>query len=395
MTSIFNLTLYLSSFQLGFLFLGFVLLTITKNHSDSLSTFLSSILWFLGLLNVSFHLLGSLAVLATLCLFLVAVILSFMWRNKTQIHHAKEEPILAAVSELHSEGEASSERVTRDEHHIAPAPSGMECCKTLAAISSTDVKESLVRKRKLNKGASKSLKFTDIKPATREDSCSSIGGSISSINMETLSDIESSVEGEAKGVTCMMLATTSSEEVDGSPVRTTSRFRLQHTTVSAESALRARKSNNYVFVVLIVACLMVCFWKYPLLFVLLVPLLLWVVLGKVLYPYIRPHVQLRLRMRAIILTIASLFSSKTWLFFPPPITTLGRMFLLVDHMILKLAIQSVGGIVSLCIIVGLLVSVTAAFVLLMFQIQVELSHYVTVGTVVWNKTLEANPQLVQ
>ena len=48
------------------------------------------------------------------------------------------------------------------------------------------------------------------------------------------------------------------------------------------------------------------------------------------------------------------------------------------------------GLVSMYMIVGL---VLAVFILLIFEIQVELSHYVSVSATVWNCTVANHPQL--
>ena len=345
------------------------------------------------------------------------MVLSLVWKNDTRVcyepirpvellkHGTEKEHVSAVVSRICPEQESSSDSMAvKDKTHVtltSPIPSGEDEYETLSITSgllptSADTfKESSDNQMKKPKSCSDSM-MLDTKAAERKVSGMRASKSVSYIGLAPLPKTGNSLSiVPVDGGTSVMLATMPNEEIDGAHVWRIGRPKSQYVCKSAESALRAQKSNNYAFVVLIAACCLIFIWKHPLILFLLVPLILWVAFGRIFYLYIQPQIQLQFSMQVITSEIASLFGGKMRLFFPPPIITLGRMFLFLDHMIIKLAVKSVGEIVSMCIIAGLLVGVSTASVLLVLQIYVELGHYVAVGAVVWNKTLAANPQILK
>ena len=80
---------------------------------------------------------------------------------------------------------------------------------------------------------------------------------------------------------------------------------------------------------------------------------------------------------------------------PHPLFTLCNAFLSLDQMVLETAISSVSSLMSAFIITVLLVSGLALTLFLALQIRVELTHYVTMMTTIWNRTLSSNPQLME
>ena len=309
-------------------------------------------------------------------------------------HEIEKEPVmfLSTVSDLCRQSEASNESLSLekvDNPSISISHTPSVPCRVKPDALSADVQETASHDK--NGSSSKSVKFLSGEPGfTRVEDISSVGITTSLKSAETPPQREClAVDATDEGVA---LIGASKYQTDGPCVKRIGRLRSPR--ISAESASKARKNNNYVFVVLIVLCVVMCFRKYPILFIIFIPLFAWVMYLRVLYPYIHPRVQFRQRLRVAMAGSTSFFKSHRGLFLPPPICTLGRIYLYADHLILKLVVQSVGTIVSMCIIMGLLVVVSTALVLLLIQIQVELSHYVTVGSVVWNKTLQANPQLV-
>lgn len=335
------------------------------------------------------------------------MILGVVWKSDTQTHRkphtmpeipskqssGKEQYLMAlsTISELYSEGSESS--LIKQESQVSPTTPGPGVGDDSVA-SSADVDECTDKNKKKkmtdDSSDSKEVKSLETKAGTSEETNENPSHSVSFGAVDTMPAWEESFEAGTVKEDATTPTAVTKEEVDVPHARRASKLRSQRS-----AALRARKTSNYVFVVLILSCILVCIWKYPILSFLLAPLLLWVVLSRVLYPYARHHLQLWHRTRVIVVAIASCSRGRKALLFPPPISTLGRMFLYADHMILRLAIQSVGSIVTVCIIVGLVVGLTSVFVLVLLQIQVELSHYVTVSMVVWNKTLEVNPRLVE
>lgn len=156
-------------------------------------------------------------------------------------------------------------------------------------------------------------------------------------------------------------------------------------------SLQAKERSNLVFVVLVIAYFIVMCWHYPLVLFLVFPLALWALFKRAL----SLSSTLSSRIRDGIQWVTIMLKEWAWLVAPPPLPTLMRMFLYADRRILRLAVTSMGSLVSAFIIIGLIVGVATTVVVLLLKVQVELSHYMTVGAKVWNMTLEGNPQLAQ
>ena len=153
-------------------------------------------------------------------------------------------------------------------------------------------------------------------------------------------------------------------------------------------AIVAWQSTNHVFVVLIVSTIFVCVWKYTvfrIIFAFTMFLLLW----RFICPYFRPYVSLAWTK------LSSIRTPTGSVIFPPPVAVIGQAVYKLDRLVLSLAIQWVGDIVTMCIVVGLLVTLFVASIMLLLQVQVELSHYLAESVVLWNRTMEANPDINQ
>ena len=151
--------------------------------------------------------------------------------------------------------------------------------------------------------------------------------------------------------------------------------------------------SYYVFLGLYSMFLVMVLWTHPFLLVLLLPFALWGALKRI--------VSVSIRHKAVVRLLPSLRIFQFWVsaqsnvLFPAPLPTLSRMYLSLDRTVLKFAKSSVDSLISCCIIVGLLVMGLSVAVFLVLQIQVELSHYVTMMAAVWERTLESNPQLAE
>lgn len=153
--------------------------------------------------------------------------------------------------------------------------------------------------------------------------------------------------------------------------------------------LQTHENSNLVFVVLLIAYFIVMCWHYPFIVFLLSPLALWALIKHAL------SLSSTLGSRAVttVRKVIGGLKEKAWLLAPPPLPMLMRLLLKADSTILKFAVRSTGSLVSAFIITGLVVGVAATVVVLLLKVQVELTHYMTVGARVWNMTVTNNPQL--
>ena len=172
--------------------------------------------------------------------------------------------------------------------------------------------------------------------------------------------------------------------------------RKQRTAFRAAKSFnnRVRKQHNKIFIYLSVACIMVFFWKYPIFLLLFTPIVIWCSVKFFITRTIFQNTLL-CRISAAWKSIKSWINLRHSVFFPPPLPTLLRIVFWIDKKLLHFMKQSVGSLMSACIIVGLLVTALASFVLLLFEIQVELSHFLSVSATVWNRTVAGSPQLAE
>ena len=151
--------------------------------------------------------------------------------------------------------------------------------------------------------------------------------------------------------------------------------------------------GDYVFLGLYSAFFTMILWTYPFLLILLVPFAVWAALKRAISVG-RSTASLN-KFSPRLVTLRGWLASRKSLLVPPPIPTLFHFYLTVDRKILKIAKHSVGSLISLFIICGLLVSLLGLTVFLVLQIQVELSHYVTMMAAVWDRARDSSPQLAE
>lgn len=174
------------------------------------------------------------------------------------------------------------------------------------------------------------------------------------------------------------------------------------TPPQSQSALPQKESStsdnfsqsDFVFLVLYILFFMTVFWTYPFLLILLVPFAIWSGLKRVVSHGLYENTFLW-KLSPFFRSLRGWVGTRQSLLLPEPIPTLIRLYFLVDKNVLKIARGSVDSLMSAFIIFGLLVSGLALMVFLVLQIQVELSHYFTMMTAVWNRTLASNPQLAE
>ena len=178
------------------------------------------------------------------------------------------------------------------------------------------------------------------------------------------------------------------DQVDSGIDETDARFRFSNT----RDLQKARAQGNQVFLLLFTVCLIVTLWRYPFLLLLLAPFALWIVIKRAL-SLAAVQQSTFCQIPAVLRTTQAWIAARKEAFFPSPLPTMLKMYIFVDKKLLHVVKQSMGGLVSMCMIVGLILAGLAVFILLIFQIQVELSHYVSVSTTVWNRTVANHPQL--
>ena len=148
--------------------------------------------------------------------------------------------------------------------------------------------------------------------------------------------------------------------------------------------------SDYVFLGLYILFFMMMFWTYPFLLVLLVPFAVWGALKRLI-----SLARYNVRLSSYDQMLKDWVETRKSLLLPAPLPTLLNLYLSIDRKILSITKGSVDSLISSFMLCGLLVSGLGLTVFLLLQIQVELSHYVTMMTAVWERTLTSNPQLAE
>lgn len=327
---------------------------------------LSSLLWFMIVLNISFSLLGSVAVPLVIILFAAAAILSVTWKKRP---HGRRRGVI---------------RGTLDEgHYLTVLPSALafyDDDDDVEGPSSEEVTQ--IKPEREGEALNSGVDSPSPRPKRSESAVGLPRGETGPIK------VKSSVsfgEVERKDITDTLheQERRAPDKTGEAVPRRPPRLKFPH-----RKAQGSRENSNLVFVVLLIAYFIVIFWKYPLFLFLLSPLALWAILKHAL----SLSSTLGERTRHACHRVCFCLREKEWLLIPPPLPTLMRMFLYADRRALRFAVQSTGSLVSAFIIIGLVVGVATSMVLLLLEVKVEMTHYFTVGGKVWNLTVARNPQ---
>ena len=157
--------------------------------------------------------------------------------------------------------------------------------------------------------------------------------------------------------------------------------------MSAKQRAQARAQSNRVFIVLFTACFVVYVWRHPLLVLLFTPFIVWSGLKYAFNWAITSNTRLITQMTNKWRNLKSGMFARKSVLFPSPIPNILQIYLAIDKKILSIVRSSVGGLLSTFIIVSLIIATTAVTVLLLFEIQGEVMHYVTSALTVWNSTV--------
>ena len=174
------------------------------------------------------------------------------------------------------------------------------------------------------------------------------------------------------------------EEVDGG--------RFRRLASPRKDSVRARAQSNQVFLILFIASLMVTLWKYPILLLFPTPAVVW--------SFIKYIISLAIIQNSVLTQISSSWTtlktrltSQRKILFPWPMPTMFAVYLIIDSKVLNSTKKTMGSLMSAFIILVLLVSALAVTVVVVFQIQVEVMHYLSSAVMVWNRTVATNPQI--
>ena len=195
------------------------------------------------------------------------------------------------------------------------------------------------------------------------------------------------IEEEREGGDLLEVRTVSPEAVMVPQARVASQMSHER----AVTVVQQHNQRKYMFILLAIFFFMAVFWLYPFLLVLLVPFASWAVLRR----GARAWLQKGYPLSSQLTSLSHWLHSRHSFIFPAPLPTLFKVFLAADRKVLQFVRGSLDSLMSALMITSLLVSALALTVFLALQIQVELSHYITMMSAVWNRTVSSNPQLQQ
>ena len=396
--------------QLCSLAVGFVVLLLLSRRSEypTVVKILSVSLWFLTTLSVITYIFGSAGVAVVIALFVSASALNFYWRIKSIVIVQRSTWARHAKKDRHVEEMKGSDRVSEMEEEGSILEKGITL-ETAESFSegvgentSSGIEEEQDSASEKKKGSSEVLETSiesqessEVKEDLDETGWKESGEENLTLQAEDEAHMSKVSFGEVvvKPATPVLeeekvTRTEAGGKAEPGIDETDTRFRFAAT----RDLQKARAQGDQVFLLLFTVCLIVTFWRYPFLLLLLAPFALWIVVKRVF--------SLAVVQQSTFCQIPAVFhSTQAWIvtrkdvFFPSPLPTMLKMYIFVDKKLLHVVKQSVSGLVSMCMIVGLILAALAVFILLIFEIQVELSHYVSVSATVWNRTVANHPHL--
>ena len=320
---------------------------------------LSVCVWFLALLNVGVYLLGTLAVPIVITIFGVASLVNVLWplirdawkqRKKARpqrsilkqglLHQATESLSILGVLKDCGDEESLSKPLNVEDEVVLPA----------VTISSDDLQSQHIVLGE-SSDEEKQLKSVSFGPTQ----------TLSPSRLRRRNNVDSPVSNV-------------SDDIDG---------RFPH---PKSMTTNGRAQSDRVFLILLIACLIVTFWKYPILLLCLVPFTIWCAVKRAIFSTIdREYFFCNIWLR-----FKDWIKRKQWILFPSPMPTILNSFLYLDKKVLNATKSMIGSLVSACIIIFIMVLMVTGVVFFFFEIQVEVTHYVTVGITVWNGSVASH-----
>ena len=393
--------------QLCSLAIGFAVLLLLSRRTEypTVVKILSVSLWFLTTLSVVTYVFGSAGVPVVIALFVSASALNFYWRVKSTVavqrslwakHKEKDRRVgerkgSDRFSEMEEEGSILEKGITLETAESFSEGLGDNVSSGIEEEQGS-VSEERKRSSEVLDTSVESLESSEVKEdldvsgwkESGEGNLTLQAESEGHMNKVSFGPVVTKPETPVLEVE-KVTETEAGDQVDSGIDETDARFRFSNT----RDLQKARAQGNQVFLLLFTVCLIVTLWRYPFLLLLLAPFALWIVIKRALSVQQSTFCQIPTVLR----TTQAWIVARKEVFFPSPLPTMLKMYIFVDKKLLHVVKQSMGGLVSMCMIVGLILAGLAVFILLIFQIQVELSHYVSVSATVWNRTVANHPQL--
>lgn len=411
--------------QLGTLAIGFIiLLVLTVRGSDYFTPMklLSASLWFLLMFNFGALLIGSVALPLIIGVFLLAALIgkfctSFKARKLFEDNDDSEESRMenggeapandgsddSGVSErgitlnalrsvlsldydetdsvgqdqeTQQDTEFSTTSFLSDEDSTTCSPYSkkQESTRTSAKVKRSSMKRDKEKKSKKGEMEEDTL---DEKPRVSFGPAETVGDLSPAKESDTLSLSTSEME----------LHEEEDDDVDGRGRP----FVLSE--MSAKERARARRQSNRVFIVLFTACFVVYVWRHPLLVLLFIPFGVWSGLKNAFNFAVARNSEFVAGLSSRWSDIRNIIQTRRSILLPSPIPTIIQIYLAIDKKISNIVRSSIGGLLTTFIIVSLLIGMTTVTILLLFEIQMEVMHYVTSALAVWNSTVADNQQI--
>ena len=380
---------YMGPAQLATVTVGFlILLVITRSQAQVKYTtvfiILSTLVWFLGLLNIVGYLLGSAAAFPLVtALFVAGAVVSFALAVKNTLGTGDSKKS-TELPRIEPEVKEAGRRYS-GEHQVEAGkgggregtPSDLQEVKCLGDEGRDGVDSEGASREEMD-AAPERLSFHGPEDEAADTKSRVSFGPTVRISPDRVTTSEGEVGGERRG------------EVGGG--NKPPEPRLSPEREQKEDPTHSQ--SNLIFLGLSILFFVTVFWTYPFLLILLIPFALWAALKRAFSLWLYDNTFL-CKLPPLLGSLQDWVGTRRSLLFPAPLPTLLKLFFFLDKKVLHIAKGSVDSLMSACIITGLLVSGLGFTVFLALQIQVELTHYLTMMAAVWNRTLVSNPQLVE
>ena len=354
-------------------------------------------MWFLAALNLFSYLLGSaVAIPLVICVFVSGATLSVAGSVKGMLALGEKKKRSARLPQRKEEDEETAYPSSGEGRKSKPAREGdSEGGRGLGVEEEGGVRLEPGSKDEPDFGAVHSFESAGspsggvVGFSGPDDDCSKSRVSFGPVTRYSLERKDSHEQWEEEGGLSEVKALPPEAETPPE-ARDVGRGGAQPSPEGERAAANARNSRrNLVFLILSILFLAMVFWTYPFLLFLFVPFAVWALLNKAFNLWLKDRLPLYFE------GLQSWAHSRRALLFPTPLPTLLKAYLYLDRKVLQAAKASVSSLMSAFIIASLLVGGLALTVFLALQIQVELTHYITMTTAIWNRTLSSNPQLLE
>ena len=190
------------------------------------------------------------------------------------------------------------------------------------------------------------------------------------------------------------LSSTKDDEVDFArpPPRRSKKKPIRQMSEFEEEISKTHRPSDHLFLLLYTCCMVVLLWRHPLFLLLLAPIVAWNIFKRLSSKFEVTHRIAYLCKSTSRNTLACTERHSSSLF-PHPLPTLYNFFIEADKRVLHFTRDLVGSIVSLCMIAGMLIGCVGVAMLLVAQIQLELTNTVGLTVQLLNSSVADSPWL--